>query len=95
MRNLKLDKYCLQNHLKALNNLAKSTPAQNINIILDIDAGIGRTGIAFHQAVDLAIKIHKLPHLSLKGIQCYAGHYQHIAKFHLRKDASYLLLKKC
>ena len=50
-----------------------------LNIILDIDAGIGRTGVSFEQALNYARKLNKYSHLNFKGIQCYAGHIQHIA----------------
>lgn len=81
-------------NLHQLNELAKETKQKKINVIIDIDAGIGRTGISFGHAIDLAIKADQLSHISLKGIQCYAGHFQHIKNNHERYLKSTELLEK-
>lgn len=65
-----------------------------IPILVDIDGGIGRTGINFDQALEFGQWIHQLPGLSLQGIQCYAGHLQHIANFQERKEQSLAVMKK-
>src|SRR5579863_1675192 len=69
------------NKLLAKNNL-------KLNVLLDIDGGIGRTGISFNQAFELAKALNKLSNLRFKGIQCYAGHIQHIKDLKLRAKAS-------
>ena len=79
---------------QALNQLAQNKLKQKINVILDIDAGIGRTGVPFDKALPLAIQINQLSHLNLRGIQCYAGHFQHINAYQQRQHASSSLLKK-
>lgn len=61
-----LNKYCIENKM-------------TLNVLLDIDAGIGRTGVSFSQALTYARELNKYSHLNFKGIQCYAGHIQHIA----------------
>lgn len=65
-----------------------------IPVLVDIDGGIGRTGINFDQAPEFGQWIHQLPGLSLQGIQCYAGHLQHISNFQARKEQSLAVMKK-
>ncbi|TNF66734.1 MAG: DSD1 family PLP-dependent enzyme [Gammaproteobacteria bacterium] len=81
-------------NLNKLNTLASQLPCKNINVIIDIDAGIGRTGVNFDQANTLAIKAHQLAFITLKGIQCYAGHFQHIKEHAQRQENSKQLLEK-
>lgn len=61
-----LNRYCIDNGVE-------------LSILLDIDAGIGRTGVSFTQALSYARELNKYSHLNFKGIQCYAGHIQHIS----------------
>jgi D-serine deaminase-like pyridoxal phosphate-dependent protein len=63
-----------------------------LKVLLDIDAGIGRTGVALDQAVPLAQEINMLGNLSFQGIQCYAGHLQHIANLEERRIKSQQIL---
>ena len=81
-------------NLIQLQALAVTVDQQNINIIIDIDAGIGRTGVPFDNALSLALKAQQMKYLTLKGIQCYAGHYQHIHSHHERVQRSIGLLEK-
>ncbi len=87
---LVVDNYANAEQLSDAGSLAKLT----LRVLIDIDAGISRTGIPFSQAVDLALKVNQLPNLKLEGIQCYAGHLQHIAELNLRREASHEVLKK-
>lgn len=66
----------------------------SLNVLLDIDGGIGRTGVNLVTAVDIAKQIHALPNLNFKGIQCYAGHIQHIPELAKRREASSNILNK-
>lgn len=59
-----------------------------INVLVDIDSGIGRTGIPATSALNFALKIKELPWLNLQGIQCYAGNLQHIISYQERKKRS-------
>lgn len=59
-----------------------------LNVLLDIDGGIGRTGVSFHQALKVAQKLQQLSNFNFKGIQCYAGQIQHIKDLKLRAKAS-------
>jgi D-serine deaminase-like pyridoxal phosphate-dependent protein len=53
-----------------------------------VDGGIGRTGISAHQVIDFANKLQSMRFLNLRGIQCYAGHLQHVSHYQQRKQAS-------
>ncbi|WP_119342734.1 DSD1 family PLP-dependent enzyme [Facilibium subflavum] len=81
-------------NLEQLNALAQMTRSRNIDVIIDIDAGIGRTGTDFESAFDLASSAYNMPFITLKGIQCYAGHFQHITDKDERANASKALLQK-
>lgn len=65
-----------------------------LNVLLDINSGIGRTGVEFTQAVDIAIAINQRSNLNFIGIQCYAGHIQHITDLTQRRRLSHAILKK-
>ena len=81
-------------NIKQLNAAVKAAGLSALSIIVDIDAGIGRTGVGFDGAVYLALKVHQASHLELKGVQCYAGHFQHIQSHQARLDACVPLLKR-
>lgn len=74
-----LDEFCSQRQLK-------------LKVLVDIDGGIGRTGVALEDAVELALKINQLPNLNFSGIQCYAGHLQHIADLAERRRQTHAIL---
>lgn len=76
-----------EQNLHDLNN-AFQTIQQKLNVLVDINSGIGRTGVTFDQAVRFAQKIMALDWLNLKGIQCYAGNLQHIASYKQRREMS-------
>jgi D-serine deaminase-like pyridoxal phosphate-dependent protein len=59
-----------------------------INVLVDIDGGIGRTGVGFNEALDFARYLNALPALKLRGIQCYAGHLQHVQDYQERRTQS-------
>ncbi len=59
-----------------------------IHVVVDVDPGIGRTGVKVEHALNFAMKISALPWLKLMGIQCYAGNLQHIASFNERRQKS-------
>ena len=65
----------------------------SLNVLLDIDAGIGRTGVALDKAMDYAHKINQFSNLKFKGIQCYAGHLQHISDLAQRRMLSHQILQ--
>ena len=59
-----------------------------LNVLVDLDPGMGRTGVSFKDGLTLGQSIHSLPGLRLLGVQCYAGHVQHIASFEERVATS-------
>jgi D-serine deaminase-like pyridoxal phosphate-dependent protein len=56
--------------------------------MIDIDSGLGRTGVSFSDALSFGRKVAAVPGLALKGVQCYAGHLQHVKSYEERKKAS-------
>ena len=77
-------------------NLNKILADENItlNVLMDIDSGQMRTGVLFSNAVEVARSINKLSNLIFKGIQCYAGHIQHIKDLTIRATASKHILER-
>jgi D-serine deaminase-like pyridoxal phosphate-dependent protein len=70
-----------------LNEAAKDR-ALVLNVLVDLDPGMGRTGVSFDQGLGLAELINRLHFLRLRGIQCYAGQVQHISHFEERQRKS-------
>jgi D-serine deaminase-like pyridoxal phosphate-dependent protein len=67
---------------------------RQLDVLLDIDVGHRRTGVAPGKAMDLTEKVLASSHLRLRGIQAYAGHVQHVPRYEDRKSASREALKK-
>ena len=74
-------------------NLAGESINQQINVLIDLDSGIGRTGINPSRALDFGLKINKYKWLNLVGVQCYAGNLQHIKSFNERKKLSLQIMQ--
>lgn len=55
-----------------------------LNVLVDLDPGMGRTGVPYKEGLSLGRLIDSLPSLRLRGLQCYAGHVQHIPSFEER-----------
>ena len=70
-----------------LNEAAKAR-ALVLNVLVDLDPGMGRTGVSFAEGMGMGELIERLPYLRLRGIQCYAGHVQHISSFEERNQKS-------
>jgi D-serine deaminase-like pyridoxal phosphate-dependent protein len=50
-----------------------------IQVLIDIDPGMGRTGVGSpEQAAEVARAIAAHPNLTLLGVQCYGGRWQHM-----------------
>jgi len=75
-------------------NEAATGLASPLPVLLDLDPEMGRTGIAFAAAPDFARCLAALPNLSLRGIQCYAGHLQHLSDADKRRRESQRLMHK-
>lgn len=57
-------------------------------VLLDIDVGQNRTGIAPDSATELASAISAMPALRLDGLQAYAGHVQRVRDAATRRQAA-------
>lgn len=67
---------------------------RTMNVLLDVDIGLHRTGVIPAAARELAAAILSRPTLRLCGIQAYAGHVQHIRSYEERKTTSLQCLKE-
>jgi 3-hydroxy-D-aspartate aldolase len=69
-------------------NTALSKAGATLDVLIDIDPGIRRTGVASAEAsVVLAERIAGLPLLNLRGVQYYCGIQQHIEDYAARREA--------
>ena len=59
-----------------------------MDVLVDIDVGMQRSGVPPSRALDLAEPVLASRHLRLKGIQAYAGQVQHIQRYDERRSAS-------
>jgi hypothetical protein len=67
---------------------ASASAGKPLEVLIDLDPGIHRTGVASpHAAVALFQAIQAQPALSYQGLQCYCGVQQHIEAFDVRKTA--------
>jgi len=72
--------------------LATATEAAgcDLGVLIDVDVGQRRTGVtSVEAALALAKRIARAPRLTLRGVQGYAGHVQHIAGYDDRRRASH------
>ncbi|RAQ45061.1 metal-activated pyridoxal enzyme [Aspergillus flavus] len=68
------------------NALAQAGVAEPISVLIDLDVGLHRTGVANAQAaLALARHIKNLRQLRLIGVQGYEGHLQHLHSWEDRK----------
>jgi D-serine deaminase-like pyridoxal phosphate-dependent protein len=68
--------------------VAASAAGKPLAVIIDIDPGIRRTGVASPEAAAALLEaIRAEPMLIYKGVQCYCGMQQHMAAFAERRDA--------
>jgi 3-hydroxy-D-aspartate aldolase len=73
-------------HPDAVHAIALS--GADIGLVVDIDPGMHRTGVANAEAaVDLARRIEAAPNLTYRGVQFYCGAQQHIEIFAARHAA--------
>ena len=68
--------------------IALAARGQRLDVLLDVDIGLHRTGAPPANAMLLAEEILRCPHLRLCGVQAYAGHLQHITGYAERGAAS-------
>ncbi|CDZ77696.1 D-threonine aldolase [Legionella massiliensis] len=82
-----------EENLRELNQAAASIQ-QRLNVLVDLDPGIGRTGLKPEPALQLAKKVVNSDWLSLLGLQCYAGNLQHISSYEERKARSLAVMQQ-
>lgn len=79
---------------KRLSDAAKAS-GRKLKILIDIDPGLGRTGIRpGDAAIALVEQIANSASLEYAGLQCYAGQVQHMESPNERRDASLTALKE-
>lgn len=75
-------------HPAAAAAIAVANRGRPIRVLVDIDPGTHRTGVASAvDAITLARQIADAPHLTYGGVQFYCGSQQHIATFAERRAA--------
>ena len=65
-----------------------------LKVLIDVDPGMGRTGVPFENALELGKLIDSMPHLELCGIQCYFGTVQHVENYQERKEQSLAIMQQ-
>lgn len=77
----------------ALAEAAKAA-GKPLKVLVDLDPGLHRTGIAAGEPVmALAKQVHASGSLILRGLQCYAGQVMHIEDFADRREKSLVAMK--
>ncbi len=73
---------------------AAKAAGKKLKVLVDLDPGLHRTGIAPGEPVlALAKQVHASDWLELRGLQCYAGHVMHIEGFAERREKSLAAMK--
>ncbi|MDE2183324.1 MAG: DSD1 family PLP-dependent enzyme [Alphaproteobacteria bacterium] len=72
---------------------AAQAAGKPLRILIDIDPGMGRTGVSVAEAPALVRSVARAAGLVYAGLQCYAGHLQHIESSGERRNASLAALK--
>lgn len=75
-------------NLRALNSCGIK-----FDVLADVNPRMGRTGVEFSDAVGFVKEIMALPNLNFRGIQCYAGHLQHVTEAAERGAATVELMQ--
>jgi D-serine deaminase-like pyridoxal phosphate-dependent protein len=76
-------------------NAAAAGSGKALKVLVDIDPGMGRTGIApGDPAMALAEQVANARHLEYAGLQCYAGNLQHLESPNERREASFSVMKR-
>ena len=67
---------------------AAAEAAVRFPVLVDLDPGLGRTGVRAEDAASLARHIESKAHLELRGLQAYLGSAQHIGAYEARRVRS-------
>ncbi|KTC68257.1 alanine racemase [Legionella birminghamensis] len=79
-------------NIRQLNNAALIT-GKALSVLIDVNSGIGRTGVNPEDALALGQFVQQMPGLRLGGIQCYAGNLQHLMLYAERKNKSLAVME--
>ncbi len=76
-------------------NAAARASGKKLRVVVDIDPGLGRTGIRPGEgALTLVSQVADSKGLEYAGLQCYAGQVQHMESPNERRDASLSAMKE-
>lgn len=67
---------------------AASSSGVEINVLVDVDPGLRRTGINGASAIGLAAEILETSGLRLRGVHCYSGSSAHVSGWEARREHS-------
>jgi len=67
---------------------------KKLRVLVDIDPGMGRTGIRAANAPGLVAQVAEAPGLEFAGLQCYAGNLQHLESPNERRALSLQAMKE-
>jgi len=82
------DLMCVVDHPDNVRAIAAANTGKPLKLIIDIDPGIHRTGVASPDAAVALLKaIRAAPSLKYAGVQFYCGSQQHIESFEARRAA--------
>jgi D-serine deaminase-like pyridoxal phosphate-dependent protein len=73
---------------------AAQASGKNLKVLVDIDPGMGRTGIRAANAPDLVAQVAGSRGLEFAGLQCYAGNVQHMESPNERRSLSLQAMKE-
>jgi D-serine deaminase-like pyridoxal phosphate-dependent protein len=83
------DLLVVADHPDGVDELAAAVDGGMLDIVCDVDVGLGRTGVADAGAARAVVeRIGRYPGLRFAGVQAYAGHLQHLAGRKAREQAT-------
>ena len=81
-------------HPDQLAMLAEQGSTENpVHVLVDVDPEMNRSGVKFSDSYEFGKQVLKYPTLVLDGVQCYAGHLQHIKSYEERAKETTRLMK--
>lgn len=80
-------------NVKTLNSKALAA-GKKLNVFIDVNPGLGRTGVSYGNALEFGRFTSSLEGLSLQGVQCYAGNLQHIKSYSERSERSLSCMRR-
>jgi len=81
-------------NLAVAQRLAEAAADKPLQVMVDIDPGMSRTGIRPEHAVELVKFVAGSRSLRYMGLQCYAGNVQHMESPNERRDRSLAAMKE-